>query len=231
MVIETGLSDFHKMCITVMKMYYSKQKPTIIHYRKFKDFNNDSFIKDLQTLLTKSFNEEAIPFQALRESLNVTLEKHASTKKRYARANQTPYMNKKLSKEIMKRYRLRNKFLNIRSDLDRKSHNKQRNYVGKEKKQFYSNLNTNILTEYRTFWKTVKPFLTEKTNKTSRITLIDKGRVISQDHLIAKTFNKYFINAPIKNMPKIQEYESFDSSEGHPLQVLLKNIKITQVLS
>ena len=26
MVIETGLSDFHKMCITVMKMCYSKQK-------------------------------------------------------------------------------------------------------------------------------------------------------------------------------------------------------------
>ena len=67
MVIETGLSDFHKMCITVMKMYYSKQNPTIIHYRKFKDFNNHSFINDLQTLLTKSFNEDAIPFQALRE--------------------------------------------------------------------------------------------------------------------------------------------------------------------
>ena len=47
MVIETGLPDFHKMCITVMKMYYSKQKPNIILYRKFKDFNNDSFIKDL----------------------------------------------------------------------------------------------------------------------------------------------------------------------------------------
>ena len=88
MVIETGQSDFHNMCITVMKMYCSKQKPTIIHYRKFKNFNNDSFIKDLQTLLTKSFNEEAIPFQALRESANVTFEKHGPTKKRYARANQ-----------------------------------------------------------------------------------------------------------------------------------------------
>ena len=47
-----------------MKMYYSKQKPSIINYRKFKDFNNDSFVKDLQSLLTKSFNEEAILVQA-----------------------------------------------------------------------------------------------------------------------------------------------------------------------
>ena len=27
MVIETELPDFHKMCITVMTVYYSKQKP------------------------------------------------------------------------------------------------------------------------------------------------------------------------------------------------------------
>ena len=65
MVIETGLSDFHKMCITVMKMYYSREKPFIIHYRKFKDFNNDAFIKDLKTFLSKSFYEETISFQAL----------------------------------------------------------------------------------------------------------------------------------------------------------------------
>ena len=102
----------------------------------------------------------------------------------------------------MKRSRLRNKFLNTRSDLDRKAYNKQRNYVvsllRKEKKQFYSNLNTNIMAENRTFWKTAKPLLTDKPNKTSRITLIAEERVISQDHLIAKTFNEYFINIPIK---------------------------------
>ena len=94
----------------------------IIHYRKVKHFNNDSFIKDLQTLLTKSFNVEAIPFQAFGESVNVTIEKHALIKKRYARANQPPYMNKKLSKVIMI-------MRTTRSDLDRKAYNKQRNRV------------------------------------------------------------------------------------------------------
>ena len=69
------------------------------------------------------------------------------------------------------------------------------------------------MTENRTFWKTVKPFLTDKT---FRITLIEEERVTSQDHLIAKTLNEYFINIPIKNMPKNQEYESFDLSEKKP---------------
>ena len=87
------------------------------------------------------------------------------------------------------------------------------------------------MTENRTFWKTAKPFLTDKTNKTSRITFIEEERVISEDHLIVKTFNKYFISIPIKNMPKNQEYESFDSSEEGPVSSIIKNIETTQVLS
>ena len=45
-VFETGLSDFHKMSLRVMKKYYAKQKLSIVHYRKFKNFCNDFFIKD-----------------------------------------------------------------------------------------------------------------------------------------------------------------------------------------
>ena len=84
------------------------------------------------------------------------------------------------------------------------------------------------MTENRTFWKTVKPFLTDKT---FRITLIEEERVTSQDHLIAKTLNEYFINIPIKNMPKNQEYESFDLSEKNPVSGIIKNIKTTPVLT
>ena len=41
MAFETGLY-FLKTGITVMKMYQSKQKLTIIYHRKFKDFKNDA---------------------------------------------------------------------------------------------------------------------------------------------------------------------------------------------
>ena len=58
MVFETGLSDFHKMSATVMKMYYTKQKPSIVHYRNFKNFCNDSFIKDIELLLSKLCNQQ-----------------------------------------------------------------------------------------------------------------------------------------------------------------------------
>ena len=82
------------------------------------------------------------------QSVNVTLQKHTPSKTRYARANQAPYVNKKLSKEIIKMSWLRNKFVNTRSYLDREAYNKRRVYIfsllKKEKKEFYGNLNIYI---------------------------------------------------------------------------------------
>ena len=36
-VVETGLSDFHKMVVTVMNTSYRKSQPKIIHYRNYKN--------------------------------------------------------------------------------------------------------------------------------------------------------------------------------------------------
>ena len=41
-VVKTGLSDFCKMSLTVMKVFYNKQKPKVIQYRKYKDFSNEA---------------------------------------------------------------------------------------------------------------------------------------------------------------------------------------------
>ena len=41
--IETGISDFHKLLVTVLKTFYKKQRPKIIYYRNYKNFENDNF--------------------------------------------------------------------------------------------------------------------------------------------------------------------------------------------
>ena len=40
---ETGLSDIHKMTLTVLKSSFAKQKPRILNYRNCKFFNNTLF--------------------------------------------------------------------------------------------------------------------------------------------------------------------------------------------
>ena len=56
------------------------------------------------------------------------LDIHAPRKQKYARGNHMPVMNKAMSKEIMRRTRLRNKFLKDTSEESKNTYSTQRNY-------------------------------------------------------------------------------------------------------
>ena len=127
-----------------------------------------------------------------------TLEKHAPLKKRYIRANNGPYMNKTLNCAVMLRSKLRNKFLKDRSDVSRKAYNKQRNYCvalfRKEKKKYYENLNIKHITDNKKFWKTVKPFFSDKKSPHTTVMLKENESVICDDAKCAEIFNNHFGN-------------------------------------
>ena len=46
------------------------------------------------------------------------------------------------------------------------------------KKDHYSNLGIKKVTDSKTFWKIIKPFLSDKIMSTEKITLIDNGEVV-----------------------------------------------------
>ena len=118
-------------------------------------------VKNSIVQMTSENND--LGFDRFKAALDEAIQRHASIKKWYVRANQAPFMSKKINKEIMKRSRLRNKFSNTKSDIDRKAYNNQRNLcvslIRREKENFFSNINASDITDNKTFWKTVKRFL------------------------------------------------------------------------
>ena len=52
LTIETGLSDFHKLIVTVLKVKHEKVPPKIIHYRDYKNFDSNKFFEKLQLKLS-----------------------------------------------------------------------------------------------------------------------------------------------------------------------------------
>ena len=212
LVLETGLSDFHKMTLTVMKVFYKKQNPNIIKYRNYKNFDNNSFMIDVKDKISQISGENEISFFDLfKNKVFQVFENHVPLKTRYVRANQAPFITKKLSKEIMIRTRLRNKFFKTKKETDREKYNKQRNYcvslIRKEKNNYFSNINTRDITDNKRFWKTVKPLFTDKIPTKSKITLIEKKvitqddeddiiteDIISDDKTVSEVFNDFFVN-------------------------------------
>ena len=116
-VVETGLSDFHRMMATVMKTSFQRL-PSKIRQCNYRDYSNDdnnvfcvSLFNELSKLIT-----EAIDLHTFVTVCIDTLNNHAQRKKKYFRGNHLPFMNTELSKEIMHRARFRNNFLRNRSD-------------------------------------------------------------------------------------------------------------------
>ena len=52
LTIKMGLSDFHKLIVTVLKVKHEKVPPKIIHYRDYKNFDSNKFFEKLQLKLS-----------------------------------------------------------------------------------------------------------------------------------------------------------------------------------
>ena len=123
-VIETGLSDFHRMTISVLKMHFWKFPPKVIIYRNFKKFDNERFMN----YLLYTLNGERIDYSNKNpdkffEICNTVLNTHAPKTKKYICGNK-PFMTKTFSKAIMQRTRFRNKFLKNGTNQNKLIYNK-----------------------------------------------------------------------------------------------------------
>ena len=166
-VIETGLSDFHRMTVSVLRNHFRKLPPKVITYRNFSNYDNANFINSLSDVLYKVCAE--------------VLNRHAPQKQKYVRRNNKPFINKTLSQAIMQRTKLRDKFLKDPTGHNKISYTKQRNWcvslLRKEKKGYFANLNEKDIIDNEKFWQTVKPFLSEKLKSREKNNFSGKGRI------------------------------------------------------
>ena len=56
--VFTGLSDFHKLVLSLFNLYFSKAKAKEMLYSNIRDFNENNFNRDLQNRLSAQYVEE-----------------------------------------------------------------------------------------------------------------------------------------------------------------------------
>ena len=101
----------------MMKMHFLKSKPSIITYRSYKKFDNKKFKENLNAeIITQSSYLEKDSIDAFSSICCEVSNKHAPQKQRYLGADHKHFINAEISKTIMIRSRMRNRFLKHRSD-------------------------------------------------------------------------------------------------------------------
>ena len=191
--IPTGLSDFHNMVVSVLKSKVPKGKPKEIFYRNYKNFDNSNFKAELRSEIELNQISDYNNFENV--FLRV-LEKHAPLKKKLVRANEAPYITKTLRKAIMRRSQLENKYRKQRTRENKTLYKKQKNVCSrlykKERAKYYANLDIKKITDNKTFWKTIKPFLSNKSTNSGKILLSENETILTDEETISETFNDFF---------------------------------------
>ena len=92
----------------------------------------------------------------------------------------------------------------------------------KTKINYYGNLNEKDITDNKKFWKTVKPFLSDKSINSDKIHLNENGELINSKTKTAEVLNEFFSNI-VKNL-KIPEYENLNRNFQKVKDPVLKAI-------
>ena len=111
-LIETGLSDCHKMIVSVFRTFFKRLLAKDIEHRTYKTFDQNKFLRNLDQELIKSnsYNDEQ-QYHIFTLIFRRVLDKHAPLKMKKLRGNQIKFMTKELRKAIIDRSRLKNKYL------------------------------------------------------------------------------------------------------------------------
>ena len=192
---ETGISDFHALITSIMKMTYTKGNPNIKLYRDYKHFNNVNFEEEIHSKFRDIPN---ITYDIFEETYLKVLDNHAPIKKKILRSNENPFMTKALRKAIMVRSKLKKKFLKNRSKLNWRKYKNQRNFctnlLKQTKRNYFSNLNLSSLSDSRKFWKKIKPLFSDKGASSNKIIICDNENIISDEKKVADLMNNHFTN-------------------------------------
>ena len=146
----------------------------------------------------------------------------------------------KKHKSIMHRSRVHNKFLRDRTKESKISYNKQRNIcvslLRETKRDYFAHLDTKVMKDNRTFWKTMNLLFSEKSYSKEHISVINEDDLITKNEDLVRTFNNFFSNAVNKlgiehvpddesNLSNIDDpiLKAIAKYENHPSILRIKN--------
>ena len=185
------------MTVTVLKTEFTKPDPIQINYRDYKKFNSVKFKRDLHHKLHYDLTASS-DYDRFHDILSEVLDSYAPIKKKFLRANNSPFMTKTLRKMIMNRSRCKNRYFKNRTVENWENYRKLRNecvkLTKKVKREYFENLDIKKVNDNKNFWKVVKPLFTNSNKTNMKITLVENDQIILDDKKTVEIFNDYFVN-------------------------------------
>ena len=198
---ETGISDHHKLITSFFRSHFERIPPKKNEYRNYNKFDIKNVLRDLHQEMIQGemykYNNDM--YSTFSDVFRSVLDRHAPLKMKMIRGNQGPFMTKQLSKAIMNRSKLRNryiKWISRENFLDyKKAKNTCNNLNKSAKKSYFDKVISKGFVSNKAFWNIVKPFLTNKGSLAiENITIKYKDKILTDNSKLAHLFNNHYTN-------------------------------------
>ena len=203
-VKDTGLSDSHSMVYVVMKIRADRLPARTVTYRCYKHFNEYKYAEDISRIpvsVCEVFEDPSDNYWMLQTMTKEIMDEHAPIKTMKVRAKETPFMNADLRRSVREKTHLHNIYRKRPTKHNWELYKQQRNIttnIRAIRRNAISNyLNSKCSDGPRNcnFWKTMKPFLTNKGSKDGSSTMIKTEDTIeTKPTEVANLMNNYYVN-------------------------------------
>ena len=147
----SGLSDCHKLVLTVLKTSIPKGNPRQITYRDYKKFDSLKFNNELKNVLTIENIDNCTKFD---EKFLEVLDKHAPLKRKLLE-NHASYVSEAVRKAIMRRSYLEKVYFKNRTENSLRAFKKQKSFFSrlynKDRKKFFISLKLSFVKDNQLF--------------------------------------------------------------------------------
>ena len=226
------------MILTFFRSYFPRSPPKTISYRRFRYFGTKDFLYELENKLCSKECNGGVKYDDLTNILRSTLDNHAPLKQKHVRGNQAPFMTKELSKTIMTRSRIKNKYNKWPSRENflalKQIKNKCTNLTQAAKKQYFAKSAENQPLTNQSFWNSISLFLTNKNVRNDDvISLNEKGRLINDQLESAETLNSHYVNivkTTCGQPPQALGNPKDQANDIASVDAIINNCKTIQVL-
>ena len=112
-ITKTGISDHHKLITSFFISHFERTPPKLVEYRNCQKFDRTDFLRDLKQKMiqaeTYKYNNDM--HSTCSNVFRSVTDGNAPLKRQMIWGNQEPFMTKQLSKAIMNRSNLRNRYI------------------------------------------------------------------------------------------------------------------------
>ena len=225
-----ALSD-HAMIFGILRDRVKPTKPKVISFRSYRNFNLEDFNKDLSMVpwqVGEIFDEADDQLFFWDTMAREIIDKHVPVKTMRVRNHDAPYMNKQWKSAIRTKRKAEAKYRKNRTDENWEYKRKCRNEATRQRrlaiKQYWKTKADDLGKNPKDFFRTFKPFISDKGNRADADITINHGEAIVKDQSkVSEIFADYF--ATIADHIKSVDADLTDLKDftNHPSVQAIKN--------